>query len=157
MSSFDSMKNILERTGIYKVNYDNNIGKELRAYSVGIDSVFSDIDILQREIFISSAQSYGLSEREKFLCREQSSDTLLKRRNILLASERIRNCCTVSDFENLLRSYGLSDFNISENFSAQTTTITVRDTLSNDEKSDLEKRAVDDFPVHLNLRFVYNN
>ena len=62
--------------------------------------------------------------------------------------------CT-SAFEKIVAGYGLYDFSITEDPANQEVTLTVRDTLSEDNKYWIEKMAGNDFPAHLNLNVVF--
>ena len=83
MNSFSSMKNKLSAIGIYNIENGSNIYNELKAYSVELDRIFSELDTMLREYFIETAQSYGITLREKFLGREKTEYSLEKRREML--------------------------------------------------------------------------
>ena len=61
MNSFSSMKNKLSAIGIYNIENGSNIYNELKAYSVELDRIFSELDTMLREYFIETAQSYGIT------------------------------------------------------------------------------------------------
>ena len=42
MSEFENMKNILEATGLYRVDDDSIIAAELKAYAAALDLCFSE-------------------------------------------------------------------------------------------------------------------
>lgn len=105
MSSFESMKAKLESTGIYSVTEASNISKELKAYAEGLDIVFDELEIMERECFIETAESYGLSERERFVGVDRSGEALEKRRELLETAEQIRGDCKVASFEKIIHGY----------------------------------------------------
>ena len=55
------MKNKLSAIGIYNIENGSNIYNELKAYSVELDRIFSELDTMLREYFIETAQSYGIT------------------------------------------------------------------------------------------------
>lgn len=149
MDSFTSMKEKLEQTGIYSVNTGSNIGVELRAYAEGLDSIFDNLAVMEREMFIDTAETYGITEREKFFVRERETYDLSNRRNTLKAQEQTKGEFTVDAFRNILVGYGLTDFEMTEECVARTLIISIRDALTDEEKSVIEERVKADFPAHL--------
>lgn len=66
MNSLDSMTKKLENTKIYAVKPGGRNYAEIKAFSVGLDMIFNELDEMLREYYIDTAQSYGLTERERF-------------------------------------------------------------------------------------------
>lgn len=156
MDSFTSMKSKLLPLGLYTIEDGSNLYAELKAYAAGLDSVFENLDTMLREYFIDTAQTYGITEREKLIGAQRDEYTLEKRREMLKNTEQtVGLACTCSAFVKILESYGLSDFTMTENFSEQTVSITVADSLSDEEKAWIEERAEADFPSHLKVEFTY--
>ena len=62
MNSFESMKTKLEGTGLYDITAKSNIGAELLAYAEGLDSVFDMLEMMERELFIDTAEDFGIAE-----------------------------------------------------------------------------------------------
>lgn len=157
MKSFTSMKAKLQTTGLYAVKDNTNINTELRAYAIGLDSAFSNLELMLRELFIDTAESYGITEREKMLGAQRSDYSLEKRREMLKDRQMTRGLsCTLKAFEKMLASYGLSDFSIEEKFAQQEVVVTINDSLIEEIKSWVVKRINDDFPSHLKLTVVFN-
>ncbi|MCD8025632.1 MAG: hypothetical protein LUF33_01500 [Clostridiales bacterium] len=67
MDSFTSMKSKLLPLGLYTIEDGSNLYAELKAYAAGLDSVFENLDTMLREYFIDTAQTYGITEREKLI------------------------------------------------------------------------------------------
>lgn len=152
MSSYDSMKAKLGAIGIYSINADSNLSKELKAYAEGLDSVFGTIDTMTKEFFIETADDYGIVRRERFLGKERSEYSIEKRREMLILQEQdIGGNCTSEAFSNILKSYGLSDFSFRETPSLNRLTIQINDTLSEEIKEMVTERINLDFPAHLAL------
>ena len=70
-NSYASMKAKLAPLGIYTLAEGSVTDCELKAYAAGIDRLFDTLDIAERESFIETAETYGLSEREKFADKEK--------------------------------------------------------------------------------------
>lgn len=152
MSSYDSMKTKLDAIGIYSINADSNLSKELKAYAEGLDSVFGTIDTMTKEFFIETADDYGIVRRERFLEKERSEYSIEKRREMLILQEQdIGGKCNSEAFSNILKSYGLSDFSFIETPSLNRLTIQINDTLSVEIKEMVTERINLDFPAHLAL------
>lgn len=155
MSSFESMKAKLESTGIYSVTDTSNIKKELTAYAEGIDRVFDELKIMERECFIETAESYGLSERERFVGADRSGETLEKRRELLETAEQLRGDCTVDSFEKVLRGYGVENFSFSENPTGSYIIINIYDNFTTEQRAVIRSRMNEDFPAHINVTVYF--
>ena len=70
MTSYESMRSKLLPLGLYRLAQGDVTDSELKAYAEGLDILFDALDEMERESFIPTAQSYGLSEREKFIFKE---------------------------------------------------------------------------------------
>lgn len=157
MDSYTSMKNKLHPIGLYNVTDSSNVSAELKAYAEGLDKLFNMLDEMTREYFIDTAEGYGLSERERFTTRERSEYSIEKRREMLKIQEQMMgNDCSPNTFRKILEGCGLSDFEITENFSEQTVIITINDTLADETKKYVEERINAEFPVHLIITINYS-
>lgn len=156
MGSYESMKTKLEAVGIYSITENSNISDELKAYAEGIDAVFDTLDEMTRECFTETAESYGISNRERFFGKERTEYPLEKRREILrLAEQTTQGRCNIKAFEDTLKGYGLSDFTITELFSMNKVAININDALTEPIKKMVEERIVLDFPAHLNVVAIF--
>ena len=88
MGSYDSMKEKLNAVGIYSIDENSNISKELLAYSEGLDSLFDSLDTMTKEYFIETAVDFGIVRREKFLGKEREEYSTEKRREMLMLQEQ---------------------------------------------------------------------
>lgn len=155
MSSFESMKTKLESTGIYSVTDTSNIKNELTAYAEGLDKVFDELKIMERECFIETAESYGISERERFVGVDRSGEALEKRRVLLETAEQLRGDCTVASFEKIMRGYGVENFNFSEHPTGNYIIINIYDNLTAEQKAVIKSRVNEDFPAHINVTVYF--
>ena len=116
------------------------------------ERLFEKLDELLREYFILTAETYGLTQREIFLGKERGAYSVEHRRNMLVAYEQlVEGRCTPQAFETVLESYGLTDFEIVEDYYGQKVKINVRDNLTDAIRTMVEERVLLDFPVHLEI------
>ena len=156
MSSYNSMKTKLVATGLYLDSDSSNTAEEIRAFAQGIDLLFDKLDEMTREYFICTAESYGITVREKFIGKERSEYSAEQRREMLLIQEQIIGSgCSKGDFELMLRGVGLSDFTITESFTTQALTVTINDTLEEATKQMIEKKILAEFPAHLDVTVIF--
>lgn len=158
MNSFESMKTKLEGTGLYDITAKSNIGAELLAYAEGLDPVFDMLEMMERELFIDTAEDFGIAERERFVGKVRDEYSLEKRRNMLKISEqKVGGKCTPDDFKRIVRGYGVENFTIAEAPTRNRVDIKISDTKTDAEKKLIEKRVKADFPLHLNVIISYVN
>ena len=150
MSSYDSMKEKLNAVGIYSIDENSNISKELSAYSEELDSLFETLDTMTKEYFIETAENFGIERREKFLGKEKEEYSTEKRREMLMLQEQnMGGKCTPDAFCDILRSCGLTDFTFTELSTSFRLSITINDTLSQEQKKIVTERIKLEFPLHL--------
>ncbi len=156
MDSFTSMKSKLEATGLYSVVPGTNIYAELKAYAAGLDVLFETLDVMLRELFIDTAETWGIDNRELLLGRIKDDCTLEKRREMLKIYEQMMGGkCTLEAFNMVLKGYGLNNFEIAELPIRNRVTINVNESVSDEQKSVIEERIAADFPSHLYVAVTY--
>ena len=84
MSSLNSIKQKLRPLGLYNLDYSSLIHAELTAYSVVLDEIKRQLEKIEKERFIATAENFGLSTRERTFGAEQTEKSIENRRNILL-------------------------------------------------------------------------
>lgn len=157
MDSFTSMKTKLEATGLYKIEEGSNIFAELSAYAAGIEPLFETLDKMLLELFIDTAEDYGLSCREELLGKVKNDYPIDRRREMLKIYEQMMGGkCTQEAFEMVLRGYGLSDFQILEYALHKRVVIKVNDDVAPELRKLVEERVALDFPTHLLVTVSYN-
>ncbi len=156
MDSFTSMKTKLEAAGLYKIEEGSNIFAELSAYAAGIDPLFKTLDKMLLELFIDTAEDYGLSCREELLGKVKNDYPIDRRREMLKIYEQMMGGkCTLEAFEMVLRGYGLSNFEIREDVLRKRVTIKVTDNAAPELRTFVEERVALDFPAHLLVTVKY--
>lgn len=94
MNMLDSMKSKLEPLCLYNFSDSSLVNKELKAYVEGLNNLYDMLKELEKECFISTAQDYGLSLREKMYSSVRSNLTIDERREML----NYRYSITSNDF-----------------------------------------------------------
>lgn len=150
MNSLDSMTKKLENTKIYAVKPGGRNYAEIKAFSVGLDMIFNELDEMLREYFIYTAQSYGLTERERFTGAVRDDLSVEKRRELLKIREQTNEkFCTPEAFNKILQGYGLGGFELIENPQKNALTVKIYDALDEQNKAWVNKMIENDFPAHL--------
>ena len=157
MGSLTSIKKKLRPLNLYNLNDENIINAELSAYAVALDIINSKLAELERECFISTAESYGLERREKLFGYVRDSLELSKRRDMLI----YRGSITSNDFtkealEEALMASGM-EATITEDFKNNSITVNctnIFDTVKSE--SEAQVAAKEFMPAHLTATFNFN-
>ena len=150
MNSLDSMTKKLENTKIYAVKPGGRNYAEIKAFSVGLDMIFNELDEMLREYFIDTAQSYGITERERFTGAVRDDLSIEKRRELLKTREQTNEkFCTPEAFNKILQGYGLGGFELIENPQENALIVKIYDALDEQNKAWVNKMIENDFPAHL--------
>ncbi len=158
MGSYDSMKSKLEPIGVYSLAPGDITDCELKAYACGLDPLFDKLEEFEREGFIATAESYGLSEREKFLDREKPGLTTARRRELLIALEQSLGMkATPSEFLEYLQNCGLEQVTISEYPTRQRLSVFIDDDLNAGQKRLIVKKTAAAAPAHLNVMIHFHD
>ena len=157
MKSLVSMKQKLEPLGLYDLSGSGEVECELKAYAEGLDTLFDTLDELQREYFIQTAESYGLSRRESFEIRERAELPVQERRDSLMYYERtVITGLTDSEFAEFLDRIGLTDYTLSVNHSRGSMNLSIADSKTDGEKALIEKQIRAEIPTHMRLDITYS-
>lgn len=158
MNSYDSMKTKLESAGLYRITDNSNINYELKAYAEGMDKLFENLDVMTRECFIVTSETYGITQRENFTGNEKKNYTAEQRKQMLILQEQnMGNKCNTEAFVDMLKSFGVYDFYFNEKFSKNALSIYINDILSDAEKISIEEKITAGFPAHLKIVINYTN
>lgn len=152
MESYDSMKTKLDALGLYNIEENSNIYAELKSYAAALDEMFAILETMLKELFIDTAEDYGISSREILLGREKDGFSLDKRREMLKIYEQMMGGrCTPEAFDMILRGYGLTEFEIVEGAVHNRMNININDSVSAELKKTVQERIAADFPSHLTV------
>ena len=157
MKSLVSMKQKLEPLGLYDLSGSGEVDCELKAYAEGLDTLFDTLDELQRENFIQTAESFGLSRRESFEIRERAELPVQERRDSLMYYERtVITGLTDSEFAEFLERIGLTDYTLSVNHSRGSMNLRIADSKTDGEKALIETQIRAEIPTHMRLEISYS-
>ncbi len=155
MTALESMVKKLSPLGIYRIEDETNIKNELSAYAYALDIHKKNIDNLIRECFISSAQDYGIEIREKVIGAVKSSYDLSKRREMLTLRKGFNeNDFTQDSLAKFMKSFGVTEFNLSENPTQSIISVCVGGSYPDSEEKWIENQIRLILPAHLTA-FVY--
>lgn len=159
MKAFESMTKKLLPTGLYSIDENGSIAKELKTYSAGLDSKDDELDIIIREAFVLSAEDYGLSMWEELFGAVQSDAQVQQRREMIKGRLRLSDdCFTPSGVEEIVRSLGIKSFTITENPSLFLVIID----LSGESYTKARRKWIKDqleelLPAHLEIVVLFGN
>ena len=94
MSRLDSLVKSLSAVGLYSLEKGTYVRSELEGYAVGLDILRTELEIILRECFFSTAESYGLERRERLWGKVRDKETAEIRRDMLT----LRNSFGFDDF-----------------------------------------------------------
>ena len=113
MAVFDRMKERLSKVGVYGDDA-RALCWELKAYAAELERLYTELGVMFRERFITTAEDIGLSAYEKIFGPEREEESTEERRRLLLLRLNLGNSdFTVDGFRKALDSFGLS-YTISE-------------------------------------------
>lgn len=147
----------LSPLGIYDTENSKVLKAELKAYAEGLDALFNGLSVLERELFIPTAESFGLSSRERFTGKEKPELTTEQRRGELIYNEKnVTGEITDSAFREFLGRIGLVDYELSITVSRALLTLKINDKKTGGEKALIEKQVAAEIPAFLTLRIIYS-
>lgn len=150
------LKSLLRPLNIYKLSGNTLVDFELEAYAVGLNVVNEALDELEKEAFIATAETYGITNREAICGKIKISRLLNERREMLIYRNSISSKdFTKSGIEKALVSVGLQS-SINENLDGDSIYIncfSVIDDLWT--TSEIEEAAKKFLPAHLSAEFDY--
>ena len=154
MTAYDSMRSKLAPLGIYAFAEGGAVDCELRAYAAGLDRLYDELDILYREAFIPTAESYGLSERERFTGKVRDDLTTAQRRALLIESEQ--SGCGANDIaalERIVERLGITDYSVESLPRQSELDVYVNEELSDWQTDALHKQVKAFAPVTFRIDF----
>lgn len=115
MRTLSSLLEKLMPLGLYDLSEESNIYLELSCYSEALERHRENIDETLRECFISSAESFGLENRERVIGSVVEGYSTEDRRKMLILRQSMgENDFTYDGFRAFLNSLGVFDYNILE-------------------------------------------
>ena len=153
MTAFESMSEKLSKTGLYSTTEGKTVYAELMAYAEGLDIYYNALDELLRECFVSTAQDYGLTMREKYIRKCPVDDSTDGRRNSIIAALSVcNNYFTYDGFQKCLKIWGIEG-TLKENFENKKFTFECTTPIP-DDKLEIIKQQVKEFlPCYLDFEW----
>lgn len=151
----DYLAELLQPLGIYDL--ENGVGAaELEAVGEKMDEVFSELELLERELLPVTAESYGLLSYEGLFPYRAAYITSEDRNRAVMALMRIRNgCFTVEQLGDTLKGCGINAI-AEESDKALTVEVSFPDNWGIPEGIDeLKERVESILPCHLAVEYVY--
>ena len=156
MNSLNSMVSKLKPLGLYNLDSDSLVYKEIYSYSYGLKIIEDLLDELERECFINTAIDYGLDNREKtFGYVDQGLSTESRRKFLICNNSVTRNDFTKADIEYLLRIYGIDSYiiEVPNDSTIHINVLSVTNSVLS--KSEVLNRIQAYLPAHLNCIFDF--
>lgn len=85
ISELNSIKKVLSPLGLYNLDENSLVGKEIEVYEIEIERVKETLKSLLKEYFINTATDYGLTLKEKLFGSVKTDLSLENRKKILLS------------------------------------------------------------------------
>ena len=148
MTAYDSMRSKLAPLGIYAFAEGGAVDCELRAYAAGLDRLYEELDILYREAFIPTAESYGLTGKVR------DDLTTAQRRALLIESEQ--SGCGANDIaalERIVERLGITDYSVESLPRQSELDVYVNEELSDWQTDALHKQVKAFAPVTFRIDF----
>lgn len=156
MTSLESMKQKLGALGIYRLEDGTENALRLSVYAAELDRLFAALDEMLRECFIATAQSWGITNRERFIGKEKNALAPARRRELLITAEHVTGVDgTPQGFEDFVRSCGAQDFTYTEGYSHAKINLIIHDDLDSGTKKLLEERLDAYIPAHCRIDVHY--
>ena len=154
MSELDIMKKHLEDSGLYEVTEGSLILAELSAYAEGLDIYFDELDELEKQGFVSTAEGDGLLRWERLTGRPFVDSGLEDRRNTVIKALSV--CSedhTLGGMEKVIESFGVNG-QLSLDSANNKAVFVCTDSLTASEKARLTKRLREYMPVWRSFEIV---
>lgn len=150
-----SMKRAMLPLGIYRKNAEN-LTNELKVYADEIERLYTEIDALIPEGFITTATGIGLKEYEELFGPEQDSLSPQTRRERLLGRMNLgEGDFTPAGIRKALDSFGL-EYTISEFPTLNRLNIVAQTDYSKAEQTFIKEEVEKIVPAHLEFQLVFN-
>ena len=108
MTPLENMVKHLTPLQLYKLDENTNVYNELSVYANAFEQSIAEADMLLKELLITTAEDYGLSQREKIWGGPRTELTTEERRKAIIERFCINySDCTLRAMQNFLASLGV--------------------------------------------------
>lgn len=156
MGYTDYLIKMLKPLGVYNL-YDNSYNwAELKVLGDAMDECCSEIEILERECVIPTAEDYGLTLYEQILPRHYAIATATRRKAIISMLSVNNSCLTESLLNSMLSGCG-EPTTVTEVENASQVIVDFTDVFGKPTNSLLLEKWVEKMlPCHLEILYSYN-
>lgn len=149
MNAYESMERKLKPIKSYSTEDGSNLSVELQSYAVALDEHRRLMDEFLKECFVTTAESYGIENREKLVGETKDDYPLERRRKMLI----LRNTLGENDFTKegmgkFLLSFGVTNYQIIEMPEMWEISFYIDGDYSDVEKAWIEKQINMMLPAH---------
>lgn len=155
MTVFEKMKERLLRVGVYKDDA-RVLCWELKAYAVELERLYTELGVMFRERFITTAEDTGLSVYEKIFGPVRVGESTEERRRMLLLRLNLgNNDFTVDGFKKALDSFGLK-YTLSEFPAIGRLNVIATTDYSPAEQAWINNEVSKIVPAHIEFQLLFN-
>ena len=156
MSTIESIKRVLNPLGLYNLNDESLVTKELTVYSEELDLLRTELQNILKEFFINTAADYGIYLREKIFGSVKTDLPISERRKILLNRYSEKSCgFNRESVEKSLISAGMNGY-ITEYPKRNLLYINCINIFDTTVTKEIAERLILEFvPAHLDIEFDY--
>ncbi|MCH5299564.1 MAG: hypothetical protein J1E96_07370 [Ruminococcus sp.] len=152
MRALESMINKLKPLKIYDTSTTSYIYAELAAYAAALDYYRDMLDEALRECFVSTAKTFGLETREKFVGDVRKDCSTEQRRAMLSTRASLGETdYTLSGFDKFMKSFGVQDYTLNESAITQSVTVIITGDYSSNTESWIINQIKLTLPAHLSM------
>lgn len=156
MDSLSSVIQKLEPLGVYNLKPGSNIYWELYAYCKELDRLNTELDEMVKEAFIPTAETYGLTQKEKLYDQGSEGISTALRRSMLIKRFSARDdTFTLKDITVFISGLGI-EFQLTESPKENTVIAEVSKSVYTQEKESFIKEQIQGvMPAHLNVEVYF--
>ncbi|MDP4119451.1 MAG: DUF2313 domain-containing protein [Bacillota bacterium] len=155
MSSLSSMIAVLSPMALYNLSATQTDYKELQAFACALDVFYSELDEIQREMFVATAVDYGIRNRERIYGCVRDDLNIDKRRQMITDRLSITtNDFTVDGFNKTLASLGIQ-YEIYESYSNNSIHVDCIGSFTSQQKEWITSEISKFVPAHLSVLVTF--
>lgn len=157
MAAIDRFLKILTPLGIYRLSDNSRVYRELSVWAEEFDLLQAETEGLLRELFIVTAENYGIAVNEGIYTAPNEAEGLSLRRQRLLNRLNLNgNCFTLKEITSAIRDFGAADFQIIEFHSRYNVVVEIYGDYSDASIEFIKGEIKKIMPAHLITEVYFN-